>query len=108
MKIKIKCYAKLVYNPRGSWYTRYTFIPVLNRDKNVKEDVLFSVKFTKDVPSDIIPNVSSTLICEGKNVSISFDKEEVWITGIEDVIPMERPVTDLSQYFEVVDEPEKE
>lgn len=108
MKIKIKCYVKLNYNPRGSWYTRYTFIPVFNPDKNAKEDVLFSVKFTKDVPADIIPNVSSTLICEDKNVSISFEKDQVWISGVEDVVPMERPVTDLSQYFEVIDEPEKE
>ena len=108
MKIKIKCYVKLISSPKSSWYTRYTFIPVLNPDKNVKEDVLFSVKFTKDVPADIIPNVSSVLICEDKNVSISFDKEQVWISGVEDVTPMERPVTDLSQYFEVIDEAEKE
>lgn len=108
MKIKIKCYAKLIHNPRGTWYTRYTFIPVLSPDKDVKEDVLFSVKFTKDVPADIIPNVSSTLICEDKNVSINFDKEQVWISGVEDVVPMERPVTDLSQYFEVIDDPVKE
>ena len=108
MKIKIKCYVKLISSPRGSWYTRYTFIPVLNPDKNTKEDVLFSVKFTKDVPEDVIPFVSSTLICEDKNVSISFEKEQVWVSGIEDVTPMERPVTDLSQYFEVIDESEKE
>lgn len=108
MKIKIKCYVKLISSPRGSWYTRYTFISVLNPDKNTKKDTLFSVKFTKDVPADIIPNVSSTLICEDKNVSISFEKEQVWISGVEDISPMERPVTDLSQYFEVIDEAEKE
>lgn len=108
MKIKIKCYVKQVKTPKVSWYTRYTFIPVLNPDKNTKVDTLFSVKFTKDVPADIIPNVSSTLICEDKNVSISFEKDQVWISGVEDVTPMERPVTDLSQYFEVIDESEKE
>ena len=106
MKIKIKCYVKQVKTPKTAWYTRFTFIPCFNPDKNTNEDRLFSVKFTKDVPADIIPNVSSTLICEDKNVSISFDKEQVWVSGIEDVSPMERPVTDLSQYFEVIDEPE--
>lgn len=108
MKIKIKCYVKQVKTSKTAWYTRFTFISVLNPDKNVKEDVLFSVKFTKDVPEDVIPIVSSTLICEDKNVSISFGKEQVWVSGIEDVSPLERPVTDLSQYFEVIDESEKE
>lgn len=108
MKVKIKCYVKQVRTPSSSWYRRYTFIPVVNSDKNAKEDVLFSVKFTKDVPSDVIPNVSSILICDDKNVTINHDKKQVWITGIKDVSPMERPVTDLSQYFEVVDDSKEE
>lgn len=108
MKIKIKCYVKQVQTPKSSFYSRFTFINVLNTSKNEREDVLFSVKFTKDVPEDVIPKVSSVLICDVLNVSINHDKEQVWITGIEDVIPMERPVTDLSQYFEVVDESDKQ
>lgn len=104
MKIKIKCYVKQVKTPKSSFYSRFTFINVLNTSKNEREDVLFSVKFTKDVSEDVTPKVSSVLICDAMNVSINHDKEQVWITGVKDVIPMERPVTDLSQYFEVVDE----
>lgn len=104
MKLKIKCYVKPVKTPKTAFYSRFTFIPFFDSDTNVKDDRLFSVKFTKDVPEHVIPNVSSVLICEDKNVSISFDKEQVWISRIEDVTAMERPVTDLSQYFEVIDE----
>lgn len=104
MKVKIKCYVKEVKTVKSTFITRYTFIPVGKPDKNGIEDVLFSVKFTKDVPDDIIPSVSSILICDDKNVTVNFSKKQIWVTRIEVVSPMERPVTDLSQYFEVVDE----
>lgn len=108
MKVKIKCYVKEVKTVKSTFITRYTFIPVVNPDQNGNEDVLFSIKFTKDVPIDIIPSVSSTLICDDKNVTMVLNRNRIWITGIEKVVPMERPVTDLSQYFEVVDETEEQ
>lgn len=108
MILKIKCYVKQVKTSKSSFYSRYTFVNVLNTSKNEREDVLFSVKFTKDVPEDVIPKVSSVLICDAINVSINHSKDQVWITGVKDVIPMERPVTDLSQYFEVVDDSKEE
>lgn len=106
MKIKIKCYVKEVKTSKSTFITRFTFIPSFDSENNKKEDVLCSVKFTKDVPDDMIPEVSSTLICEDKNVSLNHNLNQVWITKILDVSPMERPVEDLSQYFETVDEPE--
>lgn len=104
MKIKIKCYVKEVKTPKSTFLTRYTFIPSFNPAKNEKEDDLYSVKFTKDVPSDCIPDHSAYLICDEQHVNMNTIKRQVWITKIVSVIPMERPVTDLSQYFEVIDE----
>lgn len=104
MKIKIKCYAQEVKTAKSKFISRFTFISVFNFVKNVKEDELYSVKFTKDVPLDYIPNVSSYIICDASRANVNHEKRQVWITGVESVIPMERPVTDLSQYFEVVDE----
>ena len=104
MKVKIKCYVKEVKTAKSTFITRYTFIPVLNHEKNEKEDELYSVKFTKDVSQGYIPEVSSNIICDDTHVNVNHEKRQVWITGVESVIPMERPVTDLSQYFEVVDE----
>lgn len=104
MKIKIKCYVKEVKTAKSVFITRYTFISVVKPDQTGNEDVLFSIKFTKDVPIDVVPNVSAILICDDKNVTLNLNKKQIWITGIEELIPMERPVTDLSQYFEVIDE----
>lgn len=108
MKIKIKCYAQKVKTSKATFITRYSFISVFNPVKNEKEDELYSVKFTKDVPQDYIPNVSSYIICDASRVNVNHEKRQVWITGVESVSPMERPVTDLSQYFEVVDDSKKE
>lgn len=104
MKIKIKCYVKEVKTPKTTFLTRYTFIPSFNPAKNKKEDELYSVKFTKDVPRGSIPDYSANLICDEQHVNMNTIKKQVWITNVDAMFPMERPVTDLSQYFEVIDE----
>lgn len=106
MKIKIKCYVKELKTLKSTFITRYTFITPFNSEENKKEDELYSVKFTKDVANDYIPEVSSNIICDASYVNINHEKRQVWITAVEFVTPMERPVEDLSQYFETVDEPE--
>lgn len=106
MKIKIKCYVKEVKTSKSTFITRYTFIPSFNTEENKKEDELYSVKFTKDVSNDYIPEVSSNVICDASRVNINHEKRQVWITAVESVSPMERRVEDLSQYFETVDESE--
>lgn len=107
MKIKIKCYVKQVKTPKSSFYARYTFISSNESSEHEKKDTLYSVKFTKDVliPDDTLAR-SSIIICDDRHVNMNHNKKEVWITGVISVSPMERPVDDLRQYFEVVDEPE--
>lgn len=109
MKIKIKCYVKKVTTPKSTFYARYTFIPSNESTaEHEKKDTLYSVKFTKDVP---IPDDTLTrsiiIICDDRHVNMNHNKKEVWITGVISVSPMERPVTDLSQYFEVIDDPKE-
>ena len=52
MKIKIKCYVKEVKTSKSTFITRFTFIPSFDSENNKKEDVLCSVKFTKDFSSE--------------------------------------------------------
>lgn len=107
MKIKVKCYVKKIETGKSSFFARYTFIPYINSETDEKEDELYSVKFTKDVPTDSVPIFSSNIICDATHVNVNHNLRQVWITTVESVTPMERPVEDLRQYFEVIDEPKE-
>lgn len=59
-------------------------------------------RFTQDVPKSKMPTAYSKIVVSQDMMNI--DKRgkypKLWIRGIESVKPLERPIEDLSQYFE--------
>lgn len=59
-------------------------------------------RFTQDVPKSKMPTAYSKIVVSQDMMNI--DKRgkypKLWIKGVESVEPLERPIEDLSQYFE--------
>ena len=59
-------------------------------------------RFTKNVPKSKMPTAYSKIVVSQDMMNI--DKRgkypKLWIKGVESVKPLERPIDDLSQYFE--------
>ena len=70
-----------------------------------KNEELFSVRFTKDVPQDLIPKSRSKVYV--KEDMLFTDRRnkipKVWIRAVERIEAVELPYDDPSQYFETVD-----
>lgn len=70
----------------------------------LKDGKWCEVRFTRDVTE--FPVAYSELICESENVN--FDRRNkypiCWIKGVVSIKQLERPVEDMTQYFEEVNE----
>ena len=70
----------------------------------LKDGKWCEVRFTRDVTE--LPVAYSELICESENVN--FDRRNkypiCWIKGVVSIKQLERPVEDMTQYFEEVNE----
>ena len=75
-------------------YTTYTV--------KMKDGKWIETRFTQDVPKSKMPSAYSKIIVSPTMMNI--DKRgkypKLWIKGVESVEPLERPMDDLSQYFE--------
>lgn len=94
-KIELRCKTKTAVN--GGKFISYFAI--------IKTGGTKPVKFTKDVINR--PNSACTLLIEDKNVWLGKDRngyECFWIKKIEKIENVERATSDVSQYFDDVDE----
>ena len=68
----------------------------------MKDGKWIETRFTQDVPKSKMPSAYSKIIVSPAMMNI--DKRgkypKLWIKGVESVEPLERPIDDLSQYFE--------
>ena len=68
----------------------------------MKDGKWIETRFTQDVPKSKMPSAYSKIIVSPSMMNI--DKRgkypKLWIKGVESVEPLERPMEDLSQYFE--------
>ena len=68
----------------------------------MKDGKWIETRFTQDVPKSKMPSAYSKIIVSPTMMNI--DKRgkypKLWIKGVESVEPLERPMEDLSQYFE--------
>ena len=68
----------------------------------MKDGKWIETRFTQDVPKSKMPSAYSKIIVSPTMMNI--DKRgkypKLWIKGGESVEPLERPMEDLSQYFE--------
>ena len=68
----------------------------------MKDGKWIETRFTQDVPKSKMPSAYSKIIVSPSMMNI--DKRgkypKLWIKGVESVEPLERPMDDLSQYFE--------
>lgn len=68
----------------------------------MKDGKWIETRFTQDVPKSKMPSAYSKIIVSPTMMNI--DKRgkypKLWIKGVESVKPLERPMDDLSQYFE--------
>lgn len=78
----------------GNMFTTYAV--------KMKDGKWIETRFTQDVPKSKMPSAYSKIIVSPSMMNI--DKRgkypKLWIKGIESVKPLERPIEDLSQYFE--------
>ena len=78
----------------GNTYTTYAI--------KMKDGKWIETRFTQDVPKSKMPTAYSKIVVSEDMMNI--DKRgkypKLWIKGIESVKPLERPIEDLSQYFE--------
>ena len=78
----------------GNMFTTYAV--------KMKDGKWIDARFTQDVPKSKMPSAYSKIIVS--NDMMDIDKRgkypKLWIRGIESVTPLERPIEDLSQYFE--------
>lgn len=72
----------------------------------MKDGKWHDLQFTKEVPQSILPTAHSLVfVREDKmNVDTSGKYLKVWVKEVEKIIQFERPLEDLAQYFEEVDE----
>ena len=68
----------------------------------MKDGKWIETRFTQDVPKSKMPSAYSKIVVSHDMMNI--DKRgkypKLWIKGVESVKPLERPIEDLSQYFE--------
>ena len=68
----------------------------------MKDGKWIETRFTQDVPKSKMPSAYSEIVVSPDMMNI--DKRgkypKLWIKGVESVKPLERPIEDLSQYFE--------
>lgn len=68
----------------------------------MKDGKWIETRFTQDVPKSKMPTAYSKIVVSEDMMNI--DKRgkypKLWIKGVESVKPLERPMDDLSQYFE--------
>ena len=68
----------------------------------MKDGKWIETRFTQDVPKSKMPSAYSKIVVSHDMMNI--DKRgkypKLWIKGVESVKPLERPIDDLSQYFE--------
>ena len=78
----------------GNMFTTYAV--------KMKDGKWIETRFTQDVPKSKMPSAYSKIIVSPTMMNI--DKRgkypKLWIKGVESVEPLERPMDDLSQYFE--------
>ena len=78
----------------GNMFTTYAV--------KMKDGKWIETRFTQDVPKSKMPSAYSKIIVSPTMMNI--DKRgkypKLWIKGVESVEPLERPMEDLSQYFE--------
>ena len=78
----------------GSMFTTYAV--------KMKDGKWIETRFTKNVPKSKMPTAYSKIVVSQDMMNI--DKRgkypKLWIKGVESVEPLERPIDDLSQYFE--------
>lgn len=78
----------------GNMFTTYAV--------KMKDGKWIETRFTQDVPASKMPTAYSTIVVSEDMMNI--DKRgkypKLWIKGVESVKPLERPIEDLSQYFE--------
>ena len=78
----------------GNMFTTYAV--------KMKDGKWIETRFTQDVPKSKMPSAYSKIIVPPTMMNI--DKRgkypKLWIKGVESVEPLERPIDDLSQYFE--------
>ena len=78
----------------GNMFTTYAV--------KMKDGKWIETRFTQDVPKSKMPSAYSKIIVSPTMMNI--DKRgkypKLWIKGVESVKPLERPIEDLSQYFE--------
>ena len=78
----------------GNMFTTYAV--------KMKDGKWIETRFTQDVPKSKMPSAYSKIIVSPTMLNI--DKRgkypKLWIKGVESVEPLERPMEDLSQYFE--------
>ena len=78
----------------GNMFTTYAV--------KMKDGKWIETRFTQDVPKSKMPSAYSKIIVSPTMMNI--DKRgkypKLWIKGVESVTPLERPIEDLSQYFE--------
>ena len=78
----------------GNMFTTYAV--------KMKDGKWIETRFTQDVPKSKMPSAYSKIIVSPTMMNI--DKRgkypKLWIKGVESIEPLERPMEDLSQYFE--------
>ena len=78
----------------GNMFTTYAV--------KMRDGKWIETRFTQDVPKSKMPSAYSKIIVSPSMMNI--DKRgkypKLWIKGVESVEPLERPMEDLSQYFE--------
>lgn len=67
-----------------------------------KDGKWIETRFTQDVPKSKVPTAYSKIVVSQDMLNI--DKRgkypKLWIKGVESVEPLEKPIDDLTQYFD--------
>ena len=78
----------------GNMFTTYAV--------KMKDGKWIETRFTQDVPKSKMPSAYSKIVVfpDMMNIDKRGKYPKLWIKGVESVEPLERPMDDLSQYFE--------
>ena len=73
----------------------------------MKDGKWADLKFTKDVPVEKLPKSHSNIYVKADNINLDKRSKyvKVWVKAVERIEMIERPLEDLTQYFE--EEPEE-
>ena len=68
----------------------------------MKDGKWIETRFTQDVPKSKMPVTYSKIFVsqDMMNIDNRGKYPKLWIKGVESIKPLERPIVDLSQYFE--------